>query len=187
MSNQLHQLVKIIFKLHGEVVPLQTKSTEYVVSIHDKSIDQHISYTYQGSTVLKTDRYNFFSEVYYCIVAGLMFEYEDILIDYIEIGSKRINRADIWRIYEEFENLVSNTMEVTQSNVKANFDSIITELATRNNISIWDALVEYLSASNDEYDYADVTDMVSSNLKAKINSELISRNLIKENKTNSLF
>lgn len=110
--------------------------------------------------------------VYYKIVAGLLYDYFDLLIsDPFVFGSKIVSRADMWKSYDDF----LAKLDAVQTEHKP------TEFFEENFInsrSIWDSLVEYME-SQELVDHEDIASYLSPTFKQRLEAELQNRNMIK--------
>jgi hypothetical protein len=123
--------------------------------------------------------------LYYTIVAGLMYDVMDVLIDDpLVIGSKVISRSSIWKAYEEFE----QHLEISEStNASAKSNEFFEGDFVSDSSSIWDNLVEYLE-NQEIVDHEDIAQFISPTFKQRIEAELQNRNMIKGlSPTKSLF
>jgi len=116
------------------------------------------------------------SELYYKIVAGLMFDHLDILIDDpIQIGSLRISRAEVWKAYDHY-------LEHIGGVVTNNSDLLPKEMFESNFViegeHSWDALLDYLETS-DSLDHWDLAEFLTPTFKERLAAELTDRRMIK--------
>jgi len=114
--------------------------------------------------------------LYYTLVAGLMYETMDILIDDpLVVGSKIIPRAAIWKAFEEFE----QHLEIKESaNVSSKTNEFFEGDFVNDSTSTWDNLVEYLEAQ-EIVDHEDIAAFISPTFKQRLEAELQNRNMIK--------
>ena len=141
------------------------------------------SVEYKGSTltfygpqtddVIRVSTFSQFNKVYYSIVVGLMFEHDIRLIEYIRLGTERVNRVECWKVFDMFEESELDIIGIIDAKLKQSS-------------SKWDSLVEMLK-NDDEIDHWDIGDMVSPTLKGILEAELANRKMVKTAATNTLF
>jgi len=144
--------------------------------------DIEIDYISPPETLI-VERYSEASRLYYSIVCGIVFEYEDRLIDIIKIGNTTIERADVWREFERFENYLN----ISNNKVSISIDDAIMVLARKEG-SIIEAVKTFYNENAHIYDSEDVLNMLSKTMIEKISAEARQLNLIKNLKpVKSLF
>jgi len=118
--------------------------------------------------------FSHFNVKYYSIVVGLLFDNDIMMIDNIVVGTETVPRANIWKVYEIFENTTKEVMKLI-------------DVRFKNEPSKWDSLVEMLKMSDDEVDHWDIAEMVSPTFKSILEAELADRKLVKTRVTQKLF
>lgn len=123
------------------------------------------------------------TEMYYLVVAGLMYDVLDVLVESIQIGSLVIPRSKVWKVYDKF---LQEIDVIDSRNVTAASSELFESRFISENSS-WEALTDFLENSN-SVDQYDIAEFLTPTFKQRLEAELRQLRLIKGLKpTQSLF
>lgn len=166
----LEAILATLYRTSGQVYSCHNKK-EYKVTL------QGVNFTFYGPANggIIVPNYNPATEYYYMIVAALLLDQFDILVDEdIQIGSRIFNRAKIWKQYEYFcDNLVAVATNNANMIPKEVFESRFIGTGE----SAWDSLTDYLE-SMDNIDHYDIAEYITPTFKQRLEAELGQRGLI---------
>jgi hypothetical protein len=156
----------------GNVINQCTNPKIYTVKIGEVDF----TFVAPSNDKVTVANYNKSTENYYLVVAGLLLEHFDILVDdVIVIGSHNIHRAKAWKVYDDF----LSSFELIQAHNLGNWPRESFEskfIATGE--SVWDNLLQYME-DVDQLDQYDIAEFITPTFKQRLESELVQRRLIK--------